>query len=105
MFTDPVSIVQAEEGQAISSKAYDLSYPGFYQPTQELSLAQTAPAKDEKSQKNQACKDKVENVFKVGSTTEQSTKQFKKFVDEVCPSLDLRMPSKLLNYIFLVSSI
>ena len=46
------------------------------------------------SMKKKHCKDTVGELFKVTSTADQSTDTFKKFVNEVCPSLDLRMPSK-----------
>ena len=53
-----------------------------------------APATASDKVKLQTCKDKISSTFNVGATSEQSTNQFKKFVDEVCPSLDLKMPSK-----------
>ena len=47
------------------------------------------------NQKVHSCKDQMTNVF-LGSSaeTEDSAGQFKKFVNVVCPTLDLRIPSK-----------
>jgi len=80
----------AEEGYAITTSVYDNA---ALLNAKAAAAPAPAPASASDKVKLQTCKDKISSTFNVGATSEQSTNQFKKFVDDVCPSLDLKMPN------------